>query len=313
MNTTGIPMPEIAVLRGGVTCTEESLRDGAEVLRSLTSLGYVPLDIVIGRDGEWVHKGLPTDAHYIFTRAHYVVDTTRDKKASYKLLAKRMGVELILSHDHVAEMDRETMYRLLRQQGIATPQTQIIRTSSSLTPQALKRTWQVFHTPLIVRPLSRDYGSSKLIRHFHDLDTTLHDFQSRGIETHLFTYSPKNTVSLAVLPSFRGSDVYTPLPIETFVDKNSLPQSIHPIRATFQMGEERKEHLRRVVTDAYRALDLHGHALVDLIPYKDTYMVVNIDTEPSLRKDGRFMQSLATTGVDIGQYIHMHITHDRNR
>jgi D-alanine-D-alanine ligase-like ATP-grasp enzyme len=68
-----------------------------------------------------------------------------------------------------------------------------------------------------------------------------------------------------------------------------------------------------MVTKVYKALGLTSPACVDFIFHNKEYIVINIDLNPSLRKDGRFMRSLATTGVDAGHYIHEYIRNDIER
>ncbi len=45
-------MPTIAVLRGGAG-TKQSLEEGVDILRSLSHIGYVPLDVLVSESGEW--------------------------------------------------------------------------------------------------------------------------------------------------------------------------------------------------------------------------------------------------------------------
>ena len=114
-------LSEIAVLRGGNKNFKLSLSEGAEVLTSLTNLGYQPLDVLIDEEGNWTTKGKPTEPHEIFIRAHTVVDTTRMKNEKYQLLAKKMQITLLFSEAHQISLDREDVYRLLRHQSIKVP------------------------------------------------------------------------------------------------------------------------------------------------------------------------------------------------
>lgn len=307
-------LPEIAVLRGGVHRRDESMEEGVAILRSLTARGYKPLDVVIDQVGEWLLQGVPTDAHYVFTRAHTVVDTTRDRHTEYKALAKRMDVALLLSHDDTVEMDRETMYRLLRQQGVETPDTYILRAGDVYNTHAIQNLWRTMHTPLMVRPLSREYGyNSSLIRNFKELEDTTRELHTKGVDVHILTYRPQGVISIAVLPSFRGQEVYTPLAVETFIHDKQLPKKDNPMRPMLHAGAETAAAIRTVAEKAYHAIGSMGHALIDMIPHKDSYIVVNIDLHPSLRANGRFAQSLQTTGADIGEYVHAHAMYDGER
>lgn len=307
-------LPDVAVLRGGNKDFKRSLIEGGEVLTSLSKLGYDPLDILVGKDGEWTLGGRPTDAHYIYTRAHTVIDTTRMKGEAYQDLAKRMDVTLVLSEGDSVTMNREDMYRLLRQQGIQVPRTLVIRATSPFNPGILRDIWSTFHTPLMVRPLVRnDTFGSKLITSFKDLEQTVTEYHRNGIDMHVLTYQKAPTSSVAVIPNFRGEKVYTPLWVETFDGVKQIPNAGSRIRAYSHAPQFRKEQMKELVRDVYDALGLTVPVVVDVIPRKHDYMVVNIEISPSLSKEGRFMKSLETTGVDVGQYIHYYINNELSR
>ncbi len=304
-------MPDIAVLRGGKEDFSLSLEEGQEVLKSLSKMGYKPLDVLIDRDGSWTVQGMPTDAHSIFTRAHTVVDTTRDKNAAHIKLAKKMAVTLMFSRAANIHMDREDMYRLLRMQGFKVPDTIVVRAKAPLEPKIFRDVWSTYHTPLMVRPLVRQNDTqSKLITMYPEFENIVRDYHQKGIDVHILTYRKAPTSSLAVLPNFRGEKLYTPLWVETFASTNSLPNPEHKMRAHLHAPDYRKEEMRAIATKVYEALNLSGPACIDVVPYKEGYIVVNVDPHPSLRKDSRFMQSLSSTGVNLGEYIHSQIENE---
>lgn len=307
-------LSEIAVLRGGKKDFQNSLKEGLEVLQSLTKLGYHPLDVLIDNEGKWTSKGKPTDAHEIFTKAHTVVDTTRGKGEAYQKLAKKMNIPLLFSQGNDVHLDREDMYRVLRQQGIKVPDTYVVRASAPLKDSLFRELWTKYHTPLMVRPLKKTDGApSRLIKLFSDLEKTIRDYHARGIDTHVLTYKKAPTLSVALLPKFRNQKVYTPLWVETFNVQKELPHKDSIVRPHLQAPQVKKDQMKELAHKVYNALDLTGPATVDVIHYNNDHIVVNVDTAPSLRKDGRFMQALETTGVDAGHYIHSRIQDDLQR
>lgn len=304
-------MPDIAVLRGGNRDFKQSLDEGAEVLTSLNKLGYTPEDILIDREGNWTSKGKPTDAHEVFTRSHTVVDTTRMRNEEYQALAKKMGIPLLFSNAHDITLDREDMYRLLRQQSIKVPDTVVVRAKKPLDASLFRDIWSRYHTPLLIRPLVRNDGApSKLVKLFTDLENTIKEYHSKGVDTHILTYRKAPTLSIAALPNFRNEQVYVPLWVETFNVSSTLPSKASPIRPHTQAPAVMKKNLKEFVTKVYKALNLTTPACIDVIYYNNDYIVVNVDASPSLRKEGRFMQALLTTGVDAGHYIHSHIQNE---
>lgn len=307
-------MPDIAVLRGGNKNFKQSLEEGADVLTSLKKIGYDPADVLIDRDGNWTSRGKPTDAHEIFTRAHTIVDTTRMKNEKYQVLAKKMGIPLLFSDAHDITLDREDMYRLLRQQNIRVPDTVVVRAKAPLEGSLFRELWSKYHTPLLVRPLVKtEDAPSRLIKLFVDLERTIREYHARGIDLHVLTYRKAPTLSVAVLPHFRNESVYTPLWVETFNVTNELPHKDSLMRAHSNAPQDTKKNMKEFITKVYRALSLTGPACIDVLHYNNDYIVVNIDTSPSLRNDGRFMQSLSTTGVETGHYIHSHIQKEFDR
>lgn len=307
-------LSEIAVLRGGKKDFKQSLQEGLEVMTSLTKLGYQPLDVLIDGEGNWTSKGKPTDAHHIFTIAHTVVDTTRSQGEKYQELAKKMNIPLLFSLGNEVHLDREDMYKILRQQGIKVPDTVVVRAANPLKDSLFRDLWSKYHMPLLVRPLKkREDAPSRLIKLFTDLEKTIRDYHTKGVDMHVLTYRKAPTLSIALLPRFRNQEIYTPLWVETFTQPNEIPNKDSIIRPHMQVPQFKKDEMKAFATKVYKALDLSSPASIDVIYYNNQYIVVNIDTAPSLRKDGRFMQALETTGVDAGHYIHSHIQNELKR
>ena len=309
-------LPDIAVLRGGNKSFAVSLKEGAEVLASLTKIGYEPVDVLIGKDGEWTSHGAPTDAHKVYTKAHTIVDTTGMQGEEYQKLAKRMQIPLIFSEDEHVTLNREDLYRILRQQEIKVPDTFVVRAQAPLKSEIFRDLWTRFHTPLLVRPLHQHASvPSKMVRMFHDLESTLREYHEKGIDVHVLTYRKLHTTSMAVLPHFRKQKVYAPMWVDTFPEEGQLPNREARMQPHLQAPEFRKENMRAIATRVYQALGLTTPLCIDFIHHNNEYIVVNVDLNPSLNKNGRFMQSLTTTGVDAGHYIHECIKneHDTNR
>ncbi len=304
-------LPDIAVLRGGDKNFGQSLKEGAEVLSSLTKIGYEPVDVLIDRDGAWTSHGAPTDPHMVYTKSHTIIDTTRMRGQEYQKLAERMQIPLIFSEHTNVKLSREDLYRILRQQNIKVPDTFVVRSHDPLKKETFRELWLKYHTPLLVRPLHRnDEAPSKIVKMFPELEKTVREYHEKGIDIHILTYRKLPTVSIAVLPNFRNEEVYTPLWVDTFPADDKLPSRDADMRPHLQAPDFRKENMKAMATKVYKALGLTNPACIDFIHHNNEYIVVNVDLHPSLRKDSRFMQSLATIGVESGHYIHACINND---
>lgn len=301
-------LPEIAVIRGGNEEFGKSLAEGAEVLSSLKKIGYKPVDVLIDQEGNWTAQGLPTDAHHIFSAAHTIVDTTRMRNAPHHALADKMGITLLFSRGNQVHTDRENLYRLLRMQGIRVPDTIVVRASQPLQPSLFREVWSTYHTPLMIRPLVRrsDIGS-KLITMYPDLERTVREYHGKGVDIHILTYRKAPTTSVAAVPRFRGEDLYMPMWVENFSSLKQIPNDTLSARIHLSAPDYRKEQIRKIVRKVYEAAELKGPAVIDIIPQGNDYIMVNIEERPSLTKDSRFMMSLQSTGVGVGEYIHSQI------
>lgn len=298
-------LPHIAIIRGGTIRHGDSLDEGVIFLSSLSKLGYEPIDVVVDKDGTWNHRGIPTDAHAIFTRADGYVDTTRMYDAAHHALAKRMGVHNLFPHGGiVGEGDRESIYRILRQRGIDVPDSFTVRRSAPIDMSSLREVWVKLHTPLLVRPIKNRTGSpSTLVRSFPKLLETIDSYHKSGLDVHVLTYSNTPVISIAVLPQYRGEHWYTPLPVKVFPEKDEVPHSQLTVYHFTKATVEEKVALKELAIEVISALDLKTPVCIDIIQTKRGFVVVNVDTHPSLSPRGRFMESLATTGVDIGHYV----------
>ena len=236
------------------------------------------------------------------------------KGQDYQKLAKKMHIPLIFSHDSDVTLNREDLYRILRQQDIKVPDTYVVRANAPLNNSIFRELWTKFHTPLLVRPIHQDIeAGSKLVKMFHDLEKVIREFHEQGIDIHVLTYRKHYTTSIAALPHFRHEEVYTPLWVDTFPEGGMLPNKESRMSPHLQAPDFRKENMKAVATKVYKALGLTTPACIDFINHNNEYIVVNVDLHPSLRKDSRFMQSLATTGVDAGHYVHECIRHELER
>lgn len=297
-------LPHIAIIRGGTVRHSDSLDEGVMFLVSLSKLGYEPIDVVVDKEGGWYHKGLPTDAHAVFTKAEGYVDTTRMYDATHHILAKKMGIRNLFPHGGVlGEGDRESVYRILRQRGLSVPDTFAVRHFAPIDVHALREAWNRFHTPLLVRPLRKQVSSSKLVRSFPDLLKTISDYHEGGHDVHVLTYSNTPVFSVAVLPQYRDEHWYVPLPVKVFPEKDEVPHAELTVYHYSKGSIEEKLSLKSLAIEVMQALDLKSPACIDIIQTKKGYVIVNVDTHPSLREHGRFMQALATTGVDLGHYV----------
>lgn len=300
-------LSHVAVIRGGNINIKDSISSGADILATLKSLNYKVLDVLIDSDESWSLHGTPTDPHTVFSKSHTVVDTTRAENKHYHDLARKMGINIIFSNENL-DLDREDIYRLLRQNGIKVPDTYVVRSKKEFKNEFLKEIWSKFHLPLLIRPTRRQReAKSKMVKSFNELEEEIIKNHSLGIDSQIMTYRSFPISSVAIIPNFREESLYTPLLVESFPNKHEVPNENTPKRVFLNAPSFRKEAVSNFVKKVYKELGLKGLAVIDIIPHRDDYMVVHVETNPSLRKEGRFLSSLNTTGVTLGEIVDQEI------
>lgn len=297
-------LPTIIVLRGGKENHATSVKEGANVLSLLRKHGYDPMDVYIDENDVWHHKGIPTEAHHVFSDADAYVDLTRNKIAPHNDLAKRMGLlRLLDTEDALGEQDRENIYRILRQKNILVPDTQVIRAESNLSISHLQEIWRKMHTPYLIRSLfKKNKLPSILVSSFDKFKESIE--QTKDEDIMMMTYRNSMPISIAVLPNYRGEKLYTPIAVQTLSQSYQSPNENHTKKLFLHASNEDKKEISDIAKKVYEALDIKEHALVDLIKTPRGYMVVEVQTNPSLLPESRFSQSLESTGADIGHFIH---------
>jgi D-alanine-D-alanine ligase-like ATP-grasp enzyme len=275
------------------------------MLDSLTRLDIPTVDVYIDEKGVWHTRGIESDPHKVFVQVDGYVDTTEDAYAEkiHGALAKRMGVEKVLSHKKMYDLDRESIFRLLRQGGVPVPETEVIRVQFGVPLKTLQEVWRSLHTPYIVRPVSHSAEhSSVFVSSFEQFRDVARTFAEAHIDFHVVPYRSAQTISTALLPSYRGERIYMPLSVTSLTEHREVPSANSKI-VIYRTHDSEYAQLQALLRKAYEILDLQGPALIDVVKTKVGYMIVEVKTQPSLRSEGRFMQSLATTGVELGHYI----------
>lgn len=298
----------VAILRGGALRPADSILSGYGALDSLARMSIPTVDVYIDEQGVWHTKGVVTEPHMVFSRIDGYVDTTEDLLYEHQDLARRMGVKKLLwdFSDDEYHADRETVYRLLRQKNIVVPDTKVVRVrGDENTPELsyLQDIWKTVHTPYLLRPLKKTpLQSSVLIGSFDDFLKKADEYKAKGLDFQVISYKDEPTISTAVMPKYRGEDLYVPLSVTTLVGKRETPTNASKI-ILYKTQDKEYGELKELLTRVYDALLLKDPALIDVIKTPQGFVVVEVQTKPSLKEEGRFMKSLRSTGVEIGHYI----------
>lgn len=291
----------IAVFRGGKYGSKSSLSSGVHALETIDKYGFSGRDIYVDENEMLYHHGVLVNTHALFSTLDAYIDTTKEKNTPHHNLLSRMGV-LNIGNEIASHMkNKDALHKILHMHNIATSDNIVIRHYAKERENYFKKAWKTLHIPLMVSPLDGK-ESSTLIYTYKDMCQAADIFLDNKRDVIVLSYTQKPVISTAVLPSFRGEEIYIPLSVITFPKKDSLP-SYDDFPHLFRAKEDEYVRLKQLLKKTYTALGTATPMCIDVIAEKSSYRVVNVSLDPSLRADGRFMASLATTGVTLGNII----------
>lgn len=314
----------IAIIRGGSTSYHRSMKSGANVVLSLlkyTDLVSV-LDVVVDENEDWFEKGVPSDPHKVFSKVDYYIDLTDNRSASYHSLSRKLDVKPVFQNDYISALNRINIRRILDQMSVCVPRYFVIRDSKNLEHN-LKNLWHKFHLPVIIKESNHRFNEESLLTYsfvdaFKKIQGILRKKKEALIEEHVCG----KYISVAVVPDYRGEDIYIPTPVETIslddissntsVPKKHLIQHTHEKKSLVHIDESLKKEIKRLVEEIYKSFPLDYHTLIDMVLSQNkndksgksyTIKVLEIHTEPQLFEDSRFDFILKNSGVDLGRLI----------
>lgn len=318
----------VGVLRGGISPEYDvSLKTGQAVLENLSEEKYIPVDMLVTKDGEWHASGRPitlaqsarkVDVVWNALHGHYGEDGKAGRELeSFRIpytgsnaLASALGM-----HKHFAkERFRSASLRVPRGKFL---EGKALALGEYGTPSALS--FQIFreiHPPWIVKPVRG--GSSigtHIARSFLELQERIisasHDVQDIVVEEFL----AGREATCGVIDNFRNEELYATLPTEIIPPDDSpffdyeakysgKTQEICP--GNFSREESRV--LQDAARRAHRALGARHYSRSDFIVTSHGIYILEINTLPGLSEESLLPKSLAAVGSSLPEFLDHVIT-----
>ncbi len=312
----------VAVLRGGREDYHKSMKSGANVILSLSSYPEEVnvIDVAIDENGNWFEKGIPSDAHKVFSQADYYVDLTKDYAGVHHNLSKKLNIKQILENDFHRVLSRVNTRRILDQLGYETPRYVVIRDDKNLEHN-LKMVWAKFHTPVVIKESDNTKNSKSLLTYsFLEAYKKIKEIISMGGEAILEEHLEGEYISIGAIPNYRGEDLYISIPAETMhmpstqrmvqgkiIKDKYLIEHDHHKKSLTHMDPFLKKKLKEITWEIHSSLSLDHHIMLDLsLKKKDgeyNIKILELHTNPHLFEDSRFNFILRNSGIDMGRFI----------
>jgi len=308
-------------LRGGPSNEYEvSLNSGAGVLRALRENyadRYIPLDVIIDRDGLWHCEGVPTSAVHIIPRLDVAMNALHGaygEDGTVQAVFETHGLPFTGSGSLASAvgMNKALTKKILRDHGLKTPYSVVI-SSVAIETDARAVARNLFHTfvlPAVVKPTSS--GSSvgvSIVTHYDHLPAALKEAAKHSDSVLVEEFIKGIESTCAVVEVFRGNELYALPPIEIrpltkFFDYEAkyhgLSEEIVP--ATF--GQKLKTEIEELSRKVHSLLGLRHYSRTDFIihPRRGIY-VLEVNTLPGLTEESLLPKALRAVGSDTHEFI----------
>jgi D-alanine-D-alanine ligase-like ATP-grasp enzyme len=316
---------KIAILRGGKVIHKDSLASGANLILSISkSEKILPIDVMIDEEGNWFEKGVPSDAHRVLSKADYYIDTTRDHRGAHHDLAEDLKIKHLFKNGHLPFATRTNIKRILSQTNVrdfSHARYRVFRDISNLKNE-LKDAWLVFHMPVVIRPNNVFTHSKSLLTYsFSEAEKYIREILKNKDEAILEGHVGGRYVSLAVVPEYRGQELYIPIPLEN-INKDKKDRVVNDIKIKEKYLNSHTHHkdifshadkglkdkLKNITEEIYNSLSLDAQALIDFALIEKEggdieIKILEVHTDPHLFEDSRFESALRASGVDMAKFI----------
>lgn len=320
----------VGVLRGGVSPEYDvSLKTGNAVLKHLPPEKYVPVDILLTKDGQWHLSGLPADLPKISRNVDVVFNALHgeygeDGKVSALLdhfsipytgsraLPSSIGMNKVLAKEFFTKA------------GMKTPASRPIQAKNALEREERENmvreiAFEVFRTitpPWIVKPISG--GSSvgtSIISSYPHLVETLLAFSETETDILLEEFIHGKEATCGVIDAFRGKEIYSLLPIEirpatnhTFFDYEAKYNGETEEIVPGNFSREESAEIQRLAKLAHQALGLRHYSRSDFIVTPRGIYILEVNTLPGLTEESLIPKSLRAVGSSLPEFLDHVIT-----
>lgn len=310
-----MPKIRVGVLRGGPSSEYEvSLKSGETVINHLPE-HYVPVDILITKDGLWHDRGLtfspdslPRKVDVVFNALHgeygedggvqRLLDSLKVKYTGSGHFSSALAM-----NKHLAKMVASRL-------GIKTPKF-VLREENESLENLSNRVIRSFSPPWVIKPISKGSSVGVVVAsHFPELFNILSDLETADYKFIIEEYIAGKEATCGVVENFRGQKIYALPSVEirkpqgkTLFDYEAkysgTTEEVCP--GCFQEGE--KKELESLSATIHEALGLADYSRSDFIVNRNGIYYLETNSLPGLTPNSLLPKSLAAVGVKSPHFI----------
>lgn len=313
-------MIRVGVLRGGVSQEYDiSLLVGGRVLSSLNRDKFIPIDLLITKDGEWHMNGLPVSPDKLKMSVDIIWNSLHghfgeDGKVQQfldSLSVPYVGSGMLASaicHNKVLAKER------LKELGYLIPKSRVLKcVDDDIVELVAKDVFMTISPPWVVKPLSG--GSSVdtyIARTYDELVGALYDLKDKYEEILIEEYIYGQELWTGVIDNFRNKEHYT-FPAHCISTKEGMLCTHHRVSGEYlfyipkDTHKEKRDEVEAHARKIHSALGLKGYSSIDFIQNKKGLYVLEVDNQPAFNEHSPFSKALDAMGISFAQFLESRI------
>lgn len=303
---------KIAVLRGGESHFETSLKTGAFVLQNIPK-EFEVFDVFIDNFGVWHLKGIPKKPESILSKIDFVWNALHGgsgENGKIQKLFEYFGIKHTSSHSISSAIchNKHLTKNLFKGFKIKTPY-HLTLNKSEINDKKLYDIFTTFPHPTIVKPSSFGHSVSVFfVENLKDLKMAVDSALSYGDNVIIEEYINGREFFVGVIENFRGQKDYTLPVVEVkkegkFFDNESKVSGLTNISYA-DLSDSLKEELVSISKKAISSSMVKNYAGLDFIvsPSRGIYLL-EINTQPQITDNSPFRVSMSEAGITADEFV----------
>jgi D-alanine-D-alanine ligase len=310
---------KVAVLRGGPSSEYEvSLKTGAGVLKNLPE-HYQGIDVFIDKKGVWHIGGIPFDPKHLDKIADVVFIAMHGEygeDGTVQRLLEQLHVPFTGSGSLASAigMNKVLAKKAFIREGIKTPIYKVIEKDEYVPDHTALELYKTFPQPSVLKPVSGGSSVATSVAHtVKEIDQALRKGFEVSDKVLVEEYIKGKEATCGVLENFRGSDIYSLLPIEivpkshqSFFDyeaKYSDDQGAREI-CPGNFTEKESKMIQDLAILAHKSINARHYSRTDFIlhPRRGIYCL-EINTLPGLTPASLIPKAITAVGSSYAELL----------
>ncbi|MDP3958261.1 MAG: ATP-grasp domain-containing protein [bacterium] len=315
-------MIRVGVLRGGMSDEfEVSVKTGANVLSSLPSDKYKPVDILITRDGTWHVNGLPKTLEEIKVTVDVVFNALHGEYGEDGQVAQLLEEQKIPYTGSTAVPSALAMHKgmakdAFRRAGLRTPAHMLLEDCRDSTivgkiPEKIQelafRVFKSIPPPWVLKPAKG--GSSQhtyVATTFSGLVDGLARLFPLGNDLVVEQYIEGKEVSAGVVENFRRERKYPLMPVEVkksgrYFDYASKQDPT--LLCPSSLSRKEKEEVTELAEKAHDILGLRDYSISDFIVTPRGVYLLEVNNNPGITNGSIITKGLEAAGASVKELV----------